>query len=482
MNHRMIAFVTGRILMVVGLLMSPTLLVSFYYKEPGSVQGAIAFAVLLTCAIGFALSIKRPSNPRFYLREGFVITSLCWIMLSVAGALPFFMTGWIPSFVDALFESASGFTTTGSTILIDVEALPHSLLFWRSFTHFIGGMGVLVFALAILPDSGSQNVHLMRAESTGPSFGKLVSRLRNTARILYIIYAGMTVALFVILIFCGMTPFDAVIHAFGTAGTGGFSNYNDSIAHFRSNLIEGVLGVGMLAFGVNFSLYYMTFRGHITAFLHNEVFRYYAGIVSISILAIFFNILPNYNNPFLCLKDIFFIVSSIITTTGFGTVDFNQWPLFSKTILLLLMICGGCAGSTGGGAKVDRIMRAMKIMRAQVLIGSNPRRMQPIMVSGKPITDEERSHISTYFLLYGGVFFALLLVLSLDHVSFETAFTAALTSLNNVGPGLDGVGPTGNFSGLSDLSKLGLVFSMIAGRLELMPMMILLSPVAWRRH
>lgn len=482
MNHRMIAYVTGRILLVVGLLMSPTLLVSFYYREEAEVHIAIFAALALTCAVGFVLSMHRPHNQRFYLREGFVITALCWIMLSIAGALPFFITGALPSFVDALFESASGFTTTGSTVLTDIEALPHSLLFWRSFTHFIGGMGVLVFALAVLPDSGSQNVHLMRAETTGPSFGKLVSRLRTTARLLYTIYAVMTVVLFLVLMLCGMTPFDAIIHAFGTAGTGGFSNYNDSIAHFHSGLIEVVLGVAMIAFGINFTLYYVAIRGHWRTLWHNEILRYYLGIIVLAMIAIFMNIRPSYESALQCLRDVFFIVSSIITTTGFGTADFNQWPLFSKMILLLLMVCGSCAGSTAGGAKVDRIVRALKIMRAQILTTANPRRMQPVMVSGKPINEPERRHIATFFLLYGGVFFGMLLLVSLDHLNLETALTAVLTAMNNVGPGLDGIGPTSNFAGLSDLSKLTLVFGMIAGRLELMPMMILLSPVAWRRH
>ncbi len=480
MNRAMVAYISGRILLLVAALMTPTLLVSLYYGEGWQLFNSTLVVILLTFAVGMVLSFKKPMNTKFYVREGLVITSLCWLFLAVFGALPFYMSGVVPSFVDAVFESASGFTTTGSSILTDVESVPRSILYWRSFTHFVGGMGVLVFALAVLPDARGQDVHLMKAEVPGPSFGKLVSRLKETARLLYVIYAVFTAVLFITLIIAGMTPFDALLHAMATAGTGGFSTYNASVAAFESPLIEYVLAVGMLIFGVNFYLYYFALRGNIREALKNEELRWYGGIVAVATLLLVLSIYPNYAHFSDCFRDAFFTVSTIITTTGFGTVDFTKWPLFAQLIILLLMFTGACAGSTAGGFKVGRVVRLFKIVRAQFQRTGSPRRITPVIAEGKPMNDQAQHEIGSYLMAYILMFFAILLIVSLDAVDFETAFGAVAGTFNNIGPGLGAVGPKGNFAGLSALSKITLSVGMIAGRLEIFPILILFAPSTWR--
>lgn len=476
----MVAYVTGRILTLGGLLMSLSLFFAFYYHEPVKIKLAILISVCIALAIGLLASFKRPTNFRFYVREGMVITALSWVLLAVIGALPFYLSDAIPSFVDSFFESASGMTTTGSSILNNVEVLPKSLLFWRSFTHFIGGMGVLVFALAVLPNGIGEGVHVMRAEMTGPSFGKLVSRLTITARILYTIYAGLTAVLFFCLMFSGMGPFDAIIHAMGTAGTGGFSNYNTSVGYFHSTLIDYIISIGMFMFGVNFYLYYFALRGDVKELLRNEELRFYLLIVLSSICLITLNIYSQYEHFLDCVRDVVFTVISIITTTGFAISDFDQWPQFSKSILIGLMFIGGCAGSTAGGLKVGRFSSILRMGRAQVLRSTNPNRVTVVLRDGKVIHDKAQNEIAKYLILYILLFVAIFFLVSLDNIDYTTCFTAVAGTFNNIGPGLNAVGPTKNFSELSDLSKIVLSFGMIAGRLELFPILILLSPSTWR--
>lgn len=480
MNRAMVAYITGRILLLVGILMSPTLFVSLYYGESRQLLQSIIVVVLLTLSVGVILGHKRPENDKFYVREGLVITSLCWILLAVFGALPFYMSGSVPSFIDAMFESASGFTTTGASILTDVESVPKSILYWRSFTHFVGGMGVLVFALAVLPDAHGQDVHLMKAEVPGPSFGKLVSRLKETARLLYIIYAAFTLILFIALMLAGMAPFDALLHAMATAGTGGFSTRNASIASFNSPLIEYILAVGMIVFGANFYLYYFALRGNVREVLKSEELRWYGGIVAAATGLLMVSIYPRYAHLSDCFRDAFFTVSTIMTTTGFGTVDFTKWPLFAKLIIVLLMLCGACAGSTAGGFKVGRVVRLVKIVHAQLLRAGSPRRVTPVIAEGKAMSEKEQHEIGTYLMVYVLTFFTLLLILSLDTIDFESAFGAVAGTFNNIGPGLGSLGPKGNFSGLSDLSKITLTIGMIAGRLEIFPILVLFAPSTWR--
>ncbi len=466
--------------MVVALLMTPTLLVSFLYHEGEHSRNGILVAILITFLLGRFMSWVKPSNPRIYIREGLVITSLCWLFLSLVGALPFYMSGSIPHFVDAFFESASGFTTTGSSILTDIESLPHSVLFWRSFTHFIGGMGVLVFALAVLPDVSGQSVHLMKAEVPGPTFGKLVSRLKDTARILYVIYAAFTLVLAVLLMAAGLNLFDALIHAMGTAGTGGFSSYNTSINAFHSPLVEYILTGGMILFGINFYLYYSVLRGRVGAFFRDEELRFYLLIIAMATALIMINVHNQYDNIFTCFRQVIFTVASIMTTTGYSTADFEVWPVFSKVVLLLLMFIGGCGGSTAGGLKVGRTLELLKISRAQIRQATSPRRITPVLINKKPIVESQQREVGVYLMVYAFAFLFILLMVSMDHVNFETAFGAVAGTFNNVGPGFGAVGPSANFSSLSDFSKLMLSIGMIAGRLEIFPIIILFSPSAWR--
>ena len=477
MNTTMIRYILGYVLKLEALLlMFPCIVAGIYGEKSGM---AILFTALLCLIIGFAFSAKKPTNTTIYLKEGCITTALSWIILSIFGALPFVFSREIPSFTDALFEVISGFTTTGASILSDVESLSHCMLFWRSFTHWIGGMGVLVFLLAIIPMSGGSHVNLMRAESPGPSVGKLVPKLKYTARILYIIYFGMTILEVVLLLAGKMSLFDSITTAFGTAGTGGFGIKNDSITSY-SPYIQWVVTIFMLLFGVNFNAYYLLFFGSIKQALKVEEVKYYFIIVFASIAIIFINILQTCASAFDALTAAAFQVASIITTTGFSTVDFNTWPELSKNILILLMFCGACAGSTGGGIKVSRIIIVIKNLRKELHSYIHPKSVRKIKFEGKPVDHDVVRSINVYFTTFIVIFVTSVILVSLEGYDFTTNFTAVLATFNNIGPGLSLVGPTCNFGFFNPLTKYILMFDMLAGRLELFPLLILFHPSIWK--
>lgn len=479
MNYRMIGYMLGWVCCFEGMFMSLPLLVALIYGEKR--QGISILAVMMVCGlIGAAAVTKKPKKRAMYAREGLVTVALSWILLSALGALPFVLSGDIPSYVDALFETVSGFTTTGSSILTEVEKMSYSCLFWRSFTHWVGGMGVLVFILAILPaKSSSASMHIMRAESPGPSVSKLVPRLRTTAMILYAIYLGMTMLQILFLLLGGMDLFDALTISFGTAGTGGFGVKNDSMASF-SPYLQGVVTVFMIAFGVNFNVYYLLLKKRWKqALLSTEVWVY-LGIILASVAVISINVLPLFPNVFEAVHHSFFQVGSIITTTGFATVDFNEWPVLAKTILVLLMFVGACAGSTGGGIKVSRVVILLKGMRKEIGMMCHPRGIKKVKMDGRVLEHETVRSVNAFIAIYIVIFVASLLVISIEDKDMVTNFTAVSTALNNVGPGLGLVGPAGNFSEFTNASKLVLAFDMLAGRLELLPMLMLLVPSTWK--
>ena len=477
MNLSIIRYILGHVLRIEALLMLLPCLVAVIYQEP---QGIVYFGtVIVTFLFGFLLSMRKPKNSVFFLKEGCVATSLSWIAMSFFGCMPFVLTGEILSFTDAMFETISGFTTTGASILSNVEALSHCSLFWRSFTHWIGGMGVLVFLLAILPLSGGSHMNLMKAESPGPSVGKLVPKVRSTAIILYSIYFALTVIEILFLLAGKMPLFDAFTTTFGCAGTGGFGIKNDSIASY-STYLQWVTTIFMLLFGVNFNFYYyIVFRQVKKAFKMEEV-KYYFLIVLASIGVIFFNILHLFQNAADALCHAAFQVASIITTTGFSTVDFNIWPETSRTILILLMFIGACAGSTGGGIKVSRIIILVKSSLREINSYLHPKSIKKITMESKPL-DNELIHTSNiYFATFMSLFTVSVMALSFNGKDFITNFTAVAATINNIGPGLELVGPTQNFGIFSLFSKWVLIFDMLAGRLELYPLLILFHPAIWK--
>lgn len=477
----MIFYLIGRMLQVEALLLLLPMSVAFIYGEPFRLWGSFLFTALGVALLGTLLSFRKPKNSKLYARDGLVVCSLSWILLSAFGAFPLYFSGEYKSYIDSYFEIASGFTTTGATVISEVEKLSHSILFWRSFTHLVGGMGVLVFVLAILPGTGADSIHLAKAEMPGPSFSKIVSKLSRTARILYLIYLGMTAVLAVLLLLGGMPLFDSLCHAFGTAGTGGFGIKNTSIGYYNSPYIETVLAIGMILFGVNFNLYYLILLKQFKRFFKSEELRWYLGIIGAATLLIFLQTFGSAASPERGLLDAFFTVSSIITTTGYSTADFNLWPLFSRGILLLLMFIGASAGSTGGGLKVSRIVMSGKAAVRELRRHQSPNRVLPLHFEGQPVKSEQLRSILSYLSMYVLVFVGALMILLLDAPNFITAFSAVSATINNIGPGLDVVGPTGNFGSLSDLSKAVLSFCMIAGRLELWPVLILFSPSTWRK-
>ncbi len=422
---------------------------------------------------------KKPTNKSFYAKEGFITVALGWIALSVSGALPFLISGEIPNVFNALFESISGYTTTGATILSDVEALSKGILFWRSFTHWIGGMGVLVFVLCILPLADGNNMHLMRAESPGLSVGKLVPKMRSTAVILYGIYTALTVIQCILLLFGGMTLFDAVTTSLATAGTGGFGIKNNSMADY-SMYIQNVVAVFMFIFGVNFNIYFLMLVRKPKEILQSEELKTYLGIVLVATVVIALNISGSLSSIWVALQQAFFQVTSIITTTGFSTVDFNHWPELSKFILVGLMFMGGCAGSTSGGIKISRIIIAWKNLKNEISSFVHPKRVQVIRLEGRKVGNDVVKSVNAYFVLYALLFIGSMFLICIENGSFETNFTAIAATLNNVGPGLAGVGPMENFGGFSPFSKCVFMFGMLAGRLELIPMIILFSPWVWK--
>ncbi len=473
----MIRYVLGSVLKIEALLLMLPFLVGSIYHETQAVY-YVANATL--CGLfGLLMTYKKPASNVFYLKEGCLTTGLSWILLSLFGALPFFATGEIPSYVDALFETISGFTTTGASILTDVEALSHASLFWRSFTHWIGGMGVLVFLLAVVPMSGGGSMNLMRAESPGPSVGKLVPKLKTTARILYVIYFSMTVLEIVLLLIFGMPVFDALTLSFGTAGTGGFGVLNSSVGSY-SVWHKWIITVFMILFGVNFNFYYFLLYKQVKKGFMMEEVRWYFIIILSSIAIIFWNIKCLYPSAFEALTHAAFQVGSIITTTGFSTTDFDAWPELSRTILVLLMFIGACAGSTGGGMKVSRGVIAVKTLKKEILSYIHPKSVKKIRYEDKPIEHDVLRSLNVYIITYIFIFAISVLLLALDEQDSVTNFTAVAATFNNIGPGLSLVGPTGNFSFFSAPAKVLLMVDMLAGRLELFPMLLILQPAIWK--
>ena len=477
MTGAMISYILGQVLRIEGLLMLPSFFVGLIYGER---QGWVYLLMgIVTLVCGTLMSLKKPKNTMIYLKEGCVSTALCWIILSAFGAVPFVLTGEIPRFIDAMFETVSGFTTTGSSILTDVEAMSHPSLFWRSFTHWIGGMGVLVFLLAVLPMAGGSQFQLMKAESPGPSVGKLVPKVGATARILYIIYFAMTVATIVLLLLGGMDPFDAVTISFGTAGTGGFGVKADSCASYSTYCIW-VITIFMLLFGVNFNFYYfLTLKRIREAFKIEEV-RWYVIIVVAATVICFVPLLDTLGT-FDSLTHAAFQVATIITTTGFATMDFNLWHSTARTVLVLLMFCCDCAGSTGGGIKVSRIIVFVKSAVKEVGSYIHPRSIKRVKVEGRPVEHEAIRSINVYLTTYVLIFVLSVFLISLEGKDLVTTFTAVAATINNIGPGLALVGPTASFAHMTDLSKVVLIFDMLAGRLEMCPMLILFHPAIWKQ-
>ncbi|MBQ9437749.1 MAG: TrkH family potassium uptake protein [Lachnospiraceae bacterium] len=478
MNISIIRYLLGKVLLIEGALLLFPLAMGIFYREELCAPYALCSIGLLL--LGFLTSVKKPSSTVFYLKEGCLTTALSWILLSVGGALPLWLTREIPHYHDALFEVVSGFTTTGASILPEVESLCHASLFWRSFTHWIGGMGVLVFLLAIVPLSGGSNINLMRAESPGPSVGKLVPKIRSTATILYGIYFGLTLIQFILLVAFGMPVFDSLCTALGTAGTGGFGIKNDSIAGY-SVPVQWIVTIFMILFGVNFNAYYFMIFHQAKKALHMEEVRWYLLIILASIAAIAVNIRPLSSSWFHSITDAAFQVGSIITTTGFSTVNFDLWPTFSKAILVLLMFVGACAGSTGGGIKVSRFVLLFKTINKELLSFIHPKSIKKIKMDEKPVDHEVMRSTNVYVITFILIFVISALLVSLEGKDLVTTFTSVAATFNNIGPGLALVGPVENFGHMSVLSKFVLMFDMLAGRLELFPMLILLTPTIWKQ-
>ncbi len=477
MNGSIIRYVLGYVLKIEAVLMLLPCLVALVYQEKeGFCYLIVACGIML---VGIAATWKKPHDTVFYLKEGCVTTALSWILMSLCGCLPFWMTGEIPDFTDALFETISGFTTTGASILSDVEALSYTSLLWRSFTHWIGGMGVLVFLLAVIPMSGGSNINLMRAESPGPSVGKLVPKMRYTAQILYIIYFGLTIMEIILLLIGKMPLFDAIATGFGTAGTGGFGIKNDSITSY-SPYIQWVITVFMILFGVNFNAFYLIIFGKIKKAFCMEEVRYYFLIIFVAIGIIFTSLVRATGNVGDSLRHAAFQVGSIITTTGFATADFNQWSQTCKTVLVLLMFVGACAGSTGGGIKVSRFVFLFKSVIKELNSYIHPKIIKRIRIEGKPVEHEVVRAINVYFITFMILFSLSVFLLSFEGRDLVTNFTAVTATINNIGPGLEMVGPTQNFGFFSTFSKWVLMFDMLAGRLELFPLLILFHPAVWR--
>ena len=478
MNYGMILYVLGWIMNFEALFLLPSVVVAMIYREQAGFS--IIITAILCLGMGLLIISRKPQKTQIYAREGFVIVAFSWIILSIFGALPFRISGVIPSMVDAVFEVASGFTTTGASILPNVEALPHCLLFLRSFTHWVGGMGVLVFVIAVLPLAGGSNMYLMKAESPGPSVKKLVPKVKRTALTLYVMYLLITLIEIIFLLAGRMPLFDALTLSFGTAGTGGFGVRNDSIASYTIYQ-QNVITIFMILFGVNFNVYYLIYRRKLKEIKNcSEVFAYLA-IIAVAVILISVNIRDRYPGVGLAIKDAAFQVGSIITTTGYSTMDFNLWPAFSKTVLVLLMFIGACAGSTGGGIKVSRLIILCKTVTKELDYIVHPNGVKKIKMEGKQLEHSVLRSVNVFMIAYILVFVASVLLISLDNFDLTTNFTAVAATLNNIGPGLGRVGPASNFGCYSDFSKIILTFDMLAGRLELFPVLILLSWRTWKK-
>lgn len=479
MDTKIVRYILCRMLGVEAALLLVPVLVAVIYQEKCGIVFLIPIVIL--CLLFWVVGRKRPEHGQIYGKEGMVIVALAWILWSLFGAMPFTLSGYIPSYVDAFFETVSGFTTTGSSIIPDVEVLPHCLLFWRSFTHWIGGMGVLVFVLVVTSLDRKNSMHLMRAEVPGPEKDKLVPKAMSTARILYGMYLTLTVIEMVFLVIGGMNLFDSMIFSFGSAGTGGFSNYADSVAHFNSAYIDGVITVFCALFGVNFALFYFMILGDFKSILKNEELRTYILLIAGATAAIMLNIHSLYPTIGKSFRYAVFQVVTVITTTGYSTADFAQWPMFSKAVLMMLTVIGACASSTGGGIKVSRLLVGIKCVKREIVQLAHPKSVGIIRVGGKKVSSDVLRTIYIYFIAYVGILIGSVVLVSLDNFDFETTFSAVLTTLGNVGPGMAQVGPMGNFAGFSPLSKLILCFDMLAGRLEIFPFLVLFTAPAWRR-
>ena len=480
MNFRMIKQTLGYLLLFEAAFLLVPMITAAVYYEPAFFAFLITSLLSVICGI-LLVRFGKPKNKLLFARDGFAIVSASWVLISLFGALPFIFSGAIPSFIDALFETVSGFTTTGASILSDVESLPRSILMWRSFTHWVGGMGVLVFIIAFLPLSGGQNMHIMKAESPGPSVSKLVPRVKNTAIILYVIYIALTLLQFVFLLLAGNTVFDSVNLAFATAGTGGFGIRNDSMASFAPST-QIIITVFMLLFSINFNSYYLILKRKFKEAMNTEV-RVFLYIVTSAIVIIAFNILGSTGAENLgdAFRHSAFTVASLISTSGFSTLDFNLWPELSKTLLVFVMFIGACAGSTGGGIKVSRIILMFKGMTRELSKLTHPKEIKKITLDSRPVEHEVIRSTNAYIVCYIALFAVSVFLLSFNGYDSTTNFTAVTATINNIGPGLNAVGPTSNFGFFSPFSKLVLIFDMIAGRLELFPLLVLFAPSTWRK-
>ena len=480
MNYAMIRYIMAILMETEAGLLALPLGVSLYYGDGHAM--AFVLPMLLLALPGTLGVLKKPKNTVIFAREGYIVVSISWVLMSLIGALPFVLSGSIPNYIDAFFETVSGFTTTGASILRNVELLPRSMLFWRSFTHWIGGMGVLVFIMAIVPLAGGRSLHLMRAESPGPSVGKITSKVRSTAFTLYAIYGGISALEVIFLLFGGMPLFDSLIHTFGSVGTGGFGMYADSIAHYNSTYIDIVISVFMLICGINFNIYFLILTRQFATAYKSEELRWYLGIVAAATVVIALNILHLFGNFFESLRYSFFQVSSVITTTGFATADFDRWPELSRVILVSLMFLGASAGSTGGGLKISRFVILLKSAQRAIRRALHPNATQLVYFEGRPVDESVVTGVNTYFILFCLLQVISVLLISINGFDFTSTVTSVIACFNNIGPGLSLVGPMGGYADFSAFSKLILSLDMVFGRLEILPMLMLFAPGAWRIH
>lgn len=481
MNITAILNIIGHVMKYEIILLLIPFFVALFYGQGDA--NAFLYTVLLMIPIALILIKIKGKKNEIYAKEGFLTVGLAWIVISFFGALPFVFSGAIPSLVDAFFETSSGFTTTGASILTEIQSLPKGILFWRSFTHWVGGMGFLIFILALMPTFSGNTIHLLKAESPGPTPGKIVPKIKQTAKILYAIYFVLTLIETIFLKSSGLSWYDSIIHALGTAGTGGFSNMNASVAAFNNPAVEWIITIFMLLFGVNFVLYFQLIRGNVKAFFKSEELKWYLIAVFASIIIIAVNIIPfNHGDVTKSIRDSAFQVSSIVTTTGYATVNFNLWPTLSKVILIMLMFMGAMAGSTGGGIKTIRIVIIFKAIRREIDKILHPRRVKSVKIDGNVVEEETISGVFLFIFAYIIISLIAIFIVSFDNFDVTTTVTSVIATLSNIGPGLEMVGPAGNFSAFSDLSKLVLSFCMLAGRLEIYPMLILFSPSLWKKN
>ena len=481
MNLKIVLRSLGMLLVCEAITLLLPLITAFIYKDGDFSAFLMTIFIILIFAIPMVLI--KPKDKNIYPREGFAIVAIGWLLISFFGAFPFYLSQAIPSFVDAFFESSSGFTTTGSTILNEIQSLPHGILLWRSFTHWVGGMGILVLTIAILPSMGMGSMQVMKAESPGPIVGKVVPRLGASAKILYGIYLGLTVIEVILLMFAGMNFFDALLHAFGTLGTGGFSNKNISVGYYDSALIDGIITVFMILSGINFSLYYFVLKGNLKNFWKDQELRLYLFIMGSAMLLITANLLYTgyYSSASTAFRYTSFQVASVMTTTGYATADYNLWPMFSQILLLSIMFVGGCAGSTGGGIKVIRFVIAFKSIMCSFKRIIHPNACYVVRLNGKKVDNQIVQGVMSYFFIYGIVFFTGVIIISLNNFDVGTTITSVIATLNNIGPGIEIVGPMGNFSSFTDLSKITFSLLMIIGRVEIYPLLLLLIPELWKK-